>query len=201
MEKSLSLTLKPDLFYLFSPLLQQGVIIITEVGRSIKDLLLSDLGITPEYLENRVQTVFLDGKAVDDLESAVIHEGSTLALSGALPGLVGATLRRGGAYAALRRAITLSSGKESIPQKEGRVVIKLFNLLVPEIGPPLLARGFWFSGKDLDQFLKKRDEKFWSGCLTARIGEQKIDSITLKGVIWAGYNEPILLRVSFASVS
>lgn len=196
MGKSLSLTLKTDQIYLFSPLLQQGVIIKTEVGCSIKDLLFRDLGITPEYMESRVQTVFLDGKVVDDLESAVIHDGSTLALSSALPGLVGATLRRGGTYASLRRAITLPSGKESIPQKEGRVVIKLFNLLVPEIGPHLLAHGVWIRGEDLGQFLKGRDEEFWKGIEAACMDNKKIDVTNLREIRWSLNKEPILLKVT-----
>jgi hypothetical protein len=199
MGKSLSLTLKPDLLYLFSPLLQQGVTIKTEVGCSIKDLLSRDLGITAETMESRIQTVFLDGKAVDDLDSALIHDGSTLALSGALPGLVGATLRRGGTYASLRQAITLSSVKEPVLQKEGRVVIKLFNLLVPELGPLLLAQGVWISGKDLDQFLKERDEGFWKGCETVQVDNRKIDVTTLKDIKWSHNQEPVLVKITLAS--
>ena len=199
MEKSLSLTLNPDLLYLFSPLLQQGVIIKTEVGCSIKDLLFRDLGIAPEYMESRIQTVFLDGKAVDDLDSAVIHEGSTLALSGALPGLVGATLRRGGTYASLRQAITLSKEKEAIPQKEGRVVVKLFNLLVPELGPHLLARGVWISGEALDKFLKENGVGFRTGCQTIQADGQDLDFPTLLKIKWSENKNPILLKIKSAS--
>ena len=198
MEKSLSLTLRPDLLYFFSPLLQKGVIIKTEVGCSIKDLLSRDLGITPEYMESRIQTVFLDGKAVDDLDSAIIHDGSILALSGALPGLVGATLRRGGTYASLRRAITLSDEKETIPQKEGWVVVKLFNLLVPELGPHLLAQGVWISGEDLDKFLKERDEEFWNGCLTGRVNGKEIDWKTLREISWSPEDELVFLKIAFS---
>ncbi len=199
MEKSLSLTLNPDLLYLFSPLLQQGVIIKTEVGCSIKNFLSRDLGITPEYMENRIQTVFLDGKAVDDLDSAIIHEGSTLALSGALPGLVGATLRRGGTYASLRQAITLSKEKEAIPQKEGRVVVKLFNLLVPELGPHLLARGVWISGEALDKFLKENGVGFRTGCQTIQADGQDLDFPTLLKIKWSENKNPILLKIKSAS--
>ncbi len=84
MEKSLSLTLRPDGLKTFFPFFQQGVIIKTPVGCSLKELLLQHLGISPEYAESRIQTIFLDGKAVDNLEKALIRNGSTLALSGAL---------------------------------------------------------------------------------------------------------------------
>ena len=198
MGKSLSLTLKPNLLYLFSPLLQKGVIIITKVGCSIKDLLSRDLGITPEYMESRIQTVFLNGKAVDDLDSAIIHDGSTLALSGALPGLVGATLRRKGTYASLRRAITLSEEEGPVSQKQGRVVVKLFNLLVPELGPHLLAQGVLISGEDLDQFLKERNEEFWNGCLTGRVNGKEIDWKTLRKISWSPDDELVLLKTAFS---
>ncbi|MGC1404849.1 MAG: hypothetical protein WA974_18225, partial [Thermodesulfobacteriota bacterium] len=162
---------------------------------SIKDLLSRDLGITAEYMESRIQTVFLNGKAVDDLDSAILHDGSTLALSGALPGLVGATLRRKGTYASLRRAITLSEEKGPVPQKQGRVVVKLFNLLVPELGPHLLAQGVWISGKDLDQFLKEQDERFWSGLRGAEVDGRPVDGTSLRKIDWSQSKDFILLKL------
>lgn len=161
MEKTLSLTLRPDGLKTFFPLFQQGVIIKTPVGCNLKELLLRHLGISPEYAESRIQTIFLDGKAVDDLEKAVIRNGSTLALSGALPGLVGATFRRGGTYASLRNSITLVETQEPVLQKDGQVVLKLFNLLVPELGPFLLAKGVWIKGENLDRFINGLSKDFW----------------------------------------
>jgi hypothetical protein len=164
MEQTLNLTLKEGSLYYFFPLFQQGVILKTWVGRNLKDLLSSLLEVTSQYMENRIQTIFLDGKAVDNLEEVVVRDGSTLALSAAMPGLVGATLRRGGAFASLRRAITFSEGGEAIPQKEGRIVLKLFNMLVPELGPHLLAKGVWLKGEDLNQFFGGLKKDFWDGC-------------------------------------
>jgi len=66
------------------------------VGCSIKNLLCNQFDITPEYLSDRISTIFLNGKPVDDVESAIIKDNSILALSGAMPGLVGATFRKGG---------------------------------------------------------------------------------------------------------
>jgi hypothetical protein len=164
MEQSLYLTLKKSALHHFFPLFQQGVIIVTLVGGNIQDLLSIQLEITPEYVEKRIQTIFLDGKAVDDLEKTVVRDGSTLALSAAMPGLVGATLRRGGAFASLRQAITFSEGGNPIPQKEGRIVLKLFNLLVPELGPRLLAKGICLNGGDLNRFLGGLKKDFWEEC-------------------------------------
>ena len=196
MEHSFFLTVRKVNLHYFFPLFREGVIIKTLVGGNIKDFLSLDLNIPPDYVDKRIQTIFLDGKAVDDLEGTMVRDGSTLALSGALPGLVGATFRRKGTYASLRRAITFSEEKETIPQKEGRVVLKLFNLLVPELGPLFLAQGIWISGKDLDQFLKGRDEEFWRGLKTARMDHQDMDVMTLKEMRWSPNEEPVLLKVT-----
>jgi hypothetical protein len=179
MELTLNLTVKESGFHYFFPLFQQGVIIKTQVGGNITDLLSLQLEIPPEYVEKRIQTIFLDGKAVDNLEESVVRDGSTLALSAAMPGLVGATLRRGGAFASLRRAITFSRGSEVIPQKEGRVVLKLFNLLVPELGPPLLAKGIWMEGEDLNRFLGSLKKDFWEECREVVRNDRKIQ-VTIK---------------------
>ncbi|MBA4394003.1 MAG: hypothetical protein C0407_10665 [Desulfobacca sp.] len=196
MEKTLSLTLKPDGLKTFYPLFQQGVIIKTLVGCSIKDLLSRHLGITPEYLETRIQTLFLNGKAVDDPDKAFVRDGATLALSGAMPGLVGATLRRGGTYASLRQAITLSEEEGSVPLEEGRVTLKLFNLLVPEIAPLLAAKGFWLKGEDLDEFLKNRKGGFWADWLTIRVDGKEIDLKAVEKINWSPNKEPLLIRIT-----
>ena len=53
MEQTLNLTLKESGFHYFFPLFQQGVIIKTQVGGNIKDLLSHQLEITPEYVEKQ----------------------------------------------------------------------------------------------------------------------------------------------------
>jgi hypothetical protein len=66
-----------------------------------------------------------------------------------MPGLVGATLRRGGYYAAMRAAITQGAERASEIGPGGILVrVKLFNLLVPELGPVLLARGVVLARED-----------------------------------------------------
>ena len=112
------------------------------MGCSLWSFLTGELGIAPAYVKERITTIFLDGEVVDSLEEAVVRDGSLLALSAALPGLAGATLRRGGFYSAMRSAIT--HGADSTPSAAGAagaVRVKLFNLLIPELGPALLAHG------------------------------------------------------------
>jgi hypothetical protein len=154
MEKILHLTVAKNLLPLFFPLFQKGISLKTQAGESIRDLLFKRLEISDEYMEKRIQTVFLNGKAVDNLAATVLSDGSTLALSAAMPGLAGATLRRGGAFASFRQAITLAVDKASLPGREGMVTLKLFNLLVPELSPLLLVKGVWLKGEDLKPLLE-----------------------------------------------
>jgi hypothetical protein len=134
---------------LFFPLLQRGVLVAAVVGRGVQDVLCGQLGIEEDYLENRVQTVFLDGKAVDDLVGSVVENGSEMALSSALPGLAGATLRRGGFYASLRSAISYDCTMPHSDVQSGLFTLKLYNLVLNELGPALLQRGICLTSREI----------------------------------------------------
>lgn len=137
----------------FMSQLQDGVRVEIEFGTNINDVLCRQLGVAPEYVENRIQTIFLDGKAVDDLEKTVIKEGSVLSLSAAMPGLVGATMRRGGYYACFRGQITHKELGHESPVGRGLLKIKLFNLLLRELGPLLLKKGIWMTPAEMKIWL------------------------------------------------
>jgi hypothetical protein len=107
---------------------------------------------------------FFEREAVDDLKQAIVRDGSTVALSAAMPGLVGATLRRGGFFASLRPAITSAAEPEAASPKPGRVILKLFNLLVPELAPALLAEGVGLTEGQLKRFLEGLQGDFWENC-------------------------------------
>ena len=166
---NLKLTVESDRLSLFSSLLGQGFTLKVRTGCSLRELLCEQLGVRSDYVDQRIQTIFLDGKTVDDVDTAVIRQDSTLALSAAMPGLAGATLRRGGAYAAMRRQISHQNkaGHDSVA--DGVVMLKLFNLVALELGPGLLKQGIWVRGKQMENFFKKVPEYFWSGCRAAEI--------------------------------
>ena len=156
-----------------------------QVGSNIESLLCQQFGLSQEYLEKRIQTIFLDGKPVDDVDSAIVKQGSTLALSAAMPGLVGATLRRGGYYAQMRSQISYREETGSQAIHEGMIFLKLFNVLLKELGPSLLKRGISIKGKDLSDFFKRQLDDFWAGCKEAKLDGEKIDLETLKEINWA----------------
>ena len=128
----------------FSALLQGGVFCPLATRCSVQDFLTGQLEIDPDYVRDRIATVFVDGSVVDDLEAATLRPGSTLTLSAAMPGLVGATLRKGGFYSAMRSEISWKADDETrlpLDGPPGTIRLKLFNTVLRDIGPVLFQRG------------------------------------------------------------
>jgi hypothetical protein len=163
-------------------------------GVSVRTFLCEELGLSPGYLETRIQTVFLDGKAVDDLDSALVKDGSILALSAAMPGLLGATLRRGSYYAAMRGEISYHGGDGTLQRGEGTVYVKLFNLLVGEVGSVLLSKGIRIPGTEIGEFLDQRPPRFWDACVKAAYEGREMAPKALLRMKWSP--EPLILKVS-----
>ena len=176
----LSLHLKSKLTPIFFQLLGHGFSVNVQTGCSVKNLLCGQLGIHEDYLAQRVQTTFLNGKVVDDQNSAIVNDGSTLALSGAMPGLVGAILRSGGFYAAMREQISHEKTQPSIRENTGNITLKLLNLVVKELGPTFLERGIWINGQTLGEFLKRYADEIRAGCISGELDGKPADIDSLQ---------------------
>ncbi len=125
-------------------LVQEGFALYGLTGQSLRDFMRGSLGMSDEYIEGAVSTVFLDYKPVDDLDGAAIRPGCLVSLSAAMPGLVGAVMRRNSPYASFREAI--SHGGQAEPETLARekrciVRVKLFNSVMRERSPGMLAQG------------------------------------------------------------
>lgn len=119
----------------------QGVGLTADLGCTVKVLLCDQIGIASEYLAQRIQTIFLNGRPVDDEAGAVVTNGDVLALSAAMPGLVGTMLRKGGHLAAMRARLSHRRAATEAGRARGRFTLKLFNMIAGEVGPGLLHRG------------------------------------------------------------
>ena len=151
--QTVALQLAFDQLKCFFPMLQSGVTVPAMIGCSLKGLLCEQLAIPADYVTDRITTVFLDNRPVDDMDRTVVRDGSRITLSAAMPGLVGATMRRGGFYAALRQGISHVKESGAPADACGTVRLKLFNLLLAEIGPLILARGVILEKAELDELL------------------------------------------------
>ena len=167
----LQLALNTDLISAFYPLLQRGVWLPVTTGCSLMKLLNNQLGIAEAYVTDRITTLFLDGRAIDDAATSFVRNESTLALSSAMPGLVGSTMRRGGHLAAMRGEITYQQTQE-ISIGAGKIKVKLFNMLMKEVGPLLLERGIFLSGTELMTLLEDETSSLKDGCTSVVLNNQ-----------------------------
>lgn len=154
----LELTVDEGGIALFLPLLQKGVVLPARTGCSVRQFVCGQLGIAEDYLDQRVQTLFLDARPVDNVDSAIVHDGACLALSAAMPGLLGATMRKGGRYAAFRKAISATDEERAAEATNGTVTLKLFNMVAREVGETLLERGVGVAGNDLARIVVQQAE-------------------------------------------
>ena len=177
---SIILEMKSDQVREFFSLLQQGFAVTGRVGCTLEKLLDDQWGLSPEYVARRVTTIFLDSRAIDDVTTAVVRDGSVVALSGAMPGLVGATMRRGGFYAAMRSGISYQSTSGEMSERIGTIRAKLFNLLLPELGPAFLSRGIIIKPSEAVTFFDERMDSFWQGCYTSYVNGTAVDLFLLQ---------------------
>jgi len=179
----------------FIELVQRGFQMRVRIGMSIRDVVCRQLGVTDEYLDGRISTIFLDGSPVDDVDTATIKDGSYLALSAAMPGLVGATMRKAGYYAQMRQGITYVPDEHGPSDLQaGFFTVKLFNMVAPELGPLFLAHGIWIDREGFEFFLKNRSEQFWSHCLKAGINGKEIELSAIAGGKFPGEAQRVHLK-------
>lgn len=153
--QTVELQLAHDQLNSFFPLLQKGVTVPAFTGCTLKSLLCDQFRIPADYVTDRITTIFLDNRPVDDLDRTIIQNDSRVTLSAAMPGLVGATMRRGGFYAALRQGISHALDDGTTAGKSGTVRVKLFNLLLAELGPLVLARGVLLERDEVEELLQQ----------------------------------------------
>lgn len=156
----------------FLQLLQRGIILKGKVGCSMRSFLYGRLQLSPDFVEDYIQTIFLDGRPVDDLDATYVKDGCTLALSSAMPGLVGATMRRGGYYASLRAQISCTPevAGASAPVW-GFITLKLFNFVAEHLGRTLLQEGVFLKKGDIENLLGRKSAPEIEGIEATRDGK------------------------------
>lgn len=159
----------PKLIGLLTPSFRVRV----RVGIDLKAFVCEQLGVHEVYFNDRIQTIFLDSKPVDDVATALLRDGSVLALSAAMPGLVGATFRKGGRYSWMRKAISHAGEDNTGQTTHGWVTVKLFNMVLKELGPGFLERGVWVDGERVQAFIKTQPVTF----------RQHVQALPLDGVL------------------
>jgi len=155
--------------------LQAGFYLKSPVGISVMKFLTDICGVSDDYIAENVKTVFINHKPADKLNEISIAPEMTCALSGAMPGLVGAMMRMGSFYSVLREGITFQNLEAAETGEETLVKLKLFNRVLNDKGPELLLKGIYADKKvfldNLNVYINNKNIE------EMEINEKKIENI------------------------
>lgn len=161
-EAKLTITMPAGLRGLMRLLVSRGIRLEARTGMSVKNFLKEMLPADEDYLENKIQTIFMDGHAVDDTEQTRINAPCTIALSAAMPGVFGAAFRKKGIYSGMRAEYSQNpeAEKESFKDKTETVpvTLKCFNQVAEDLGDALLGRGVNMDIKEFEKFWEPQQE-------------------------------------------
>lgn len=177
-------------YWIFSYGFQKSI----ETGFSLQDVMCRQIGISETYLSDRVQTIFLNGKAVDDIAFEFVSDNAVIALSAAMPGLAGAVFRKGGILSSMRSACSLPTEKMAIGRQTGFITLKLFNLVAADLGAGFLEKGILVRGDHFIEFFNWKISNLRSICRKLTIGGKRHDIDEVLSVCWPADN--VLLYVN-----
>ena len=152
----------------FASLLQHGILYPVQQPVPLVPLLLALPGFTAEYIEQTVQTIFINGVPADSLQRE-LGPGTTLALSAAMPGLAGAIFRRQGVHGSLRTRPQEPS--VAVGMQEGYLTLKLFNSIAFDRIGDLFTQGIVIASKAWQQFAAMHGAQLQPPCTMALDGE------------------------------
>ncbi|MDQ7831960.1 MAG: hypothetical protein RDU30_09510 [Desulfovibrionaceae bacterium] len=158
------------------------------------DAFLGDiLRLDPDYVQNRLRTIFVNGQPVDDIAETMLSPGDELALSVAMPGLVGICMRLDSPFKSFRGDIThgRAASRSHAEAQAGTVSVKLFNFIALEIGPGLMARGVTLSGERLARAMADGQ-----GIVAARFGDTDCGASELAAQLQAGPDAAYFVRAA-----
>jgi hypothetical protein len=163
--KTLVLRCHRETLEALAPLAREGLGVDIRPGQSLRRTMEIDLGFCPACVEERIQTVFLDGSPVDDIDNAAASPGCTLALAAAMPGVAGIAMRRGSPVGAFREGVThhastpAGSSHADGPARQ-RITLKLFNFVAVECLAWVLEQGAEVPAVRLAEVLEERSDEF-----------------------------------------
>jgi len=185
------------IMYLFMQELQKGIYIPSNEGKTIYSFITEDCGISDGYISEKIKTMLIDGGPVDDIFNTTIKDGGVCALSGAMPGIVGAMMRIGSPYAAMRESITVKPDNSSGSKKEIKFGLKLFNTILSDKGRDFFKHGILIEKKRISELFERYGDEVYSNCREVIINGSPCEKkqITENGMKSLG--EIVNLKVEF----
>jgi hypothetical protein len=104
-------------------------------------------------------------------------------------------MRRKGFYASLRSTITYQSKVSTATYRDGSIRLKLFNLIMTDIGPTLLERGIYIPAHNIREFFKSLEDRFFESILISSIDGQPVDAGVFRSDDSGTHSEWIELKI------
>lgn len=135
--------------------LQDGFYVKAMSGTAILPFLTEYCNIPESYIAEKIKTIFHNGNPVDDIKTVKLYEGSVLAVSGAMPGIVGAMMRIGSPYAPMRESITEKGNEKKNAGESIYIKLKLFNSILKDHGERFAGEGVIFDKEIIKGIIMK----------------------------------------------
>jgi len=180
---------------LFMGELQRGFCMEARAG-TVYEFLAETCRMSDEYIAEKIKTVFINGGPVDDIYNTEIKEGDTCAVSGAMPGLVGAMMRMGSPYASMRESITVKPGKSALSGRSIFVKLKLFNMVLSEKGPCFLAGGILLERERVNDLFVNHGGEIFPRCREVLINGSAVEDNRITAGRISGMGKTVMLKVA-----
>lgn len=171
--------------------LQNGFYIEAAEGTSIRSFLINSCGIPESYIRGKIKTIFHNSNPVDNLDSVKVSRGSVCAVSGAMPGLVGAMMRMGSPYASMRESITEKGENIRVTGTSVFVKLKLFNVILSDLAQGYISGGVILDRDDVVKIINKTAARHGSSfsftvddssCDSLKIGKLSDEKYIIKSI-------------------
>ncbi len=175
--------------------LQKGFYVLSKEGKTIHLFLTEDCGISDDYISSKVKTIFINGEPVDDIFNIQVKENGVCALSGAMPGIVGAMMRAGSPYATMRKSIsarpdnTVESGKKII------LKLKIFNTILFDMGINFLKKGILLKKNRIIELFLKHGKDIYADCREIILNDSIIQKEEIIENLQNKSDELVLLKI------
>lgn len=183
------------LLSIFMPELQRGFYIRSYEGETVHSFLVDACCMDEDYIAEKIKTILINGGPVDDIFNTGLVGGTTCAVSGAMPGIAGAMMRMGSPYAPMRESITVKPSGSPESEKEILVTLKLFNVVMHDLGPDFLKNGILVDKERVLELFSSHGEEISSGCRAILFNNVPLDPRILAGGGPAGISELVKLKV------
>ncbi|MFA9395317.1 MAG: hypothetical protein ACERJ1_11510 [Halodesulfovibrio sp.] len=132
--------------------------VTADIGDSMMNFLTQRLEFDAEYIDTQVKTIFINGKPVDDLDTASVPADARIALGAVAPGVAGMTMVRNSPISGMRSGITYQNTEPVQKITEGTVTLLLFNAIMEDKGLQILKKGITISAGKLERAVEEVPE-------------------------------------------